>query len=138
MFYLEILLGLLCRCFPLSNFDSFSYFQTFLSLGVEQGLQKPAKFDINDLRLLFHCYILIPRNVRVKPHSKHSVGGGGVKNWQNSIQQLLHRRLLGSINQVASNLELRKNQQNDLLFFEIVPSHCFGASEASKIDCFKN
>jgi hypothetical protein len=38
--------------------------------------------------------------------------------------------------QVASNSEL--NQWNDLLFFEIVPSHCFGASEASKIDCFKN
>ena len=45
----------------MSNFDSFSYFQTSLSLGVEQGLQKLPKFDINDLRLLFHCYILIPR-----------------------------------------------------------------------------
>ena len=31
--------------------------------------------------------------------------------------------------QVASNPELRENQWNDLLFFEIVPSHCFGASE---------
>ena len=31
--------------------------------------------------------------------------------------------------QVASNSELRENQWNDLLFFEIVPSHCFGASE---------
>ena len=31
--------------------------------------------------------------------------------------------------QVASNLELRENQWNDLLFFKIVPSHCFGASE---------
>jgi hypothetical protein len=40
--------------------------------------------------------------------------------------------------QVASNSELRENQWNDLLFFQIVPSHCFGASEASKIDCFKN
>ena len=30
---------------------------------------------------------------------------------------------------VASNSELRENQWNDLLFFEIVPSHCFGASE---------
>ena len=40
--------------------------------------------------------------------------------------------------QVASNSELRENQWNDLLFFEIVPSHCFGASEASKNDCFKN
>ena len=45
----------------MSNFGSFSYFQTFLSLGVEQGLQKLPKFDINDLRLLFHCNILIPR-----------------------------------------------------------------------------
>jgi hypothetical protein len=39
---------------------------------------------------------------------------------------------------MASNSELRENQWNDLLFFEIVPSHCFGASEASKIDRFKN
>ena len=45
----------------MSNFGSFSYFQTSLSLGVEQGLQKLPKFDINDLKLLFHCYILIPR-----------------------------------------------------------------------------
>ena len=40
--------------------------------------------------------------------------------------------------QVASNSELSENQWNDLLFFEIVPSHCFGASEVSKIDCLKN
>ena len=40
--------------------------------------------------------------------------------------------------QAASNSELRENQWNDLLFFEIVPSQCFGASEASKIVCFKN
>ena len=40
--------------------------------------------------------------------------------------------------QVASNSELHENQWNDLLFFEIVPSHCFGAPEASKIDCLKN
>ena len=32
--------------------------------------------------------------------------------------------------QVASDSELRKNQWNDLLLFEIVPSHCFAASEA--------
>ena len=31
--------------------------------------------------------------------------------------------------QVASNSEWRENQWNDLLFFEIVPSHCSGASE---------
>ena len=40
--------------------------------------------------------------------------------------------------QVASNSELRENQWNDILFFEIVPFHCFGASEASKFDCFKD
>ena len=45
----------------MSNFGSFSYFQTSLSLGVEQGLQKLPKFDINDLKFLFHCCILIPR-----------------------------------------------------------------------------
>ena len=58
----------------MSNFDSFSYFQTSLSLGVKQVLQKLPKIDINDLKLLFHCYILIPKqcNVRVKPNSKHS------------------------------------------------------------------
>ena len=38
---------------------------------------------------------------------------------------------------------MRENQWNDLLFFEIVSSHCFGASEAvwseaSKIDCSKS
>ena len=32
-------------------------------------------------------------------------------------------------NQVASTSELRENQLNDLLFFEIVPCHFFGASE---------
>ena len=31
--------------------------------------------------------------------------------------------------QVASDSELHENQWNDLLIFEIVPSHCFGASE---------
>ena len=40
--------------------------------------------------------------------------------------------------QVAYNSELSENQWNDLFFFEIVPFYCFGASEASKIDCFKN
>ena len=45
----------------LSKFGSFSYFQTSLSLGVGQVHQKLQKFDINNLRLLFHYYILIPR-----------------------------------------------------------------------------
>jgi hypothetical protein len=35
--------------------------------------------------------------------------------------------------QVASTSELRKNQQNDLLFFKIIPSHFRRASEASQI-----
>ena len=39
--------------------------------------------------------------------------------------------------QVASNSELRENQWNELLFFEIVPSYCFGTSEASIIGCLK-
>ena len=40
--------------------------------------------------------------------------------------------------QVASTSELLENQQNDLVFFKIIPSHFCRASEASKIDCFKN
>ena len=40
--------------------------------------------------------------------------------------------------QVAANLELHENQWNNLLFFEIVPAHCFGASEPSNIDCLKD
>ena len=54
----------------MSNFSSFSYFQTALSLGVGQVLQKLPKFDINDLKLLFHCYILIPRKCPRKTQFK--------------------------------------------------------------------
>ena len=60
----------------MSNFGSFSYFQTFLSLGVEQGLQKLPKFDINDLRLSFHCNILIPRKCPRKTLFKAQWGLG--------------------------------------------------------------
>ena len=59
----------------MSNFGTFSYFETSLSLGVEQGLQKPPKFDINDLRLLFHCNILIPRGCPRKTPFKTQWGG---------------------------------------------------------------
>jgi hypothetical protein len=38
----------------------------------------------------------------------------------------------------ASTSELLENQRNDLVFFKIIPSHFFRASEASKIDRFKN
>ena len=41
----------------------------------------------------------------------------------------LLRRLVGSTEQAYS--ELHENQWNDLLFFEIVPSHYFRASEAN-------
>ena len=40
--------------------------------------------------------------------------------------------------QVASTTELLENQRNDLVFIKIIPSHFCRASEASKIDCFKN
>ena len=59
----------------MSNFGSFSYFQTSLSLGVEQVLQKQPKFDINDLKLLFYCYILIPRKCPRKTPFKTRGGG---------------------------------------------------------------
>ena len=37
---------------------------------------KNSKFDINDLRLLFHCYILIPRKCPGKTPFKTQWGGG--------------------------------------------------------------
>ena len=53
-----------------------------------------------------------------------------------AIVDILWGRLIKLI-QVASNSELRENQWNNLVFFEIVPTHCFGASEASKISILK-
>ena len=35
--------------------------------------------------------------------------------------------------QVASNSELRENQWKNLLFFEIVPSHCSGPQKPQKL-----
>ena len=61
-------------------------------------------------------------------------------NSQMHLYSMYYRRLVGSpikLIQVASNSELRENQWNNLLFFEIVPSHCFRASKASKIDRFR-
>ena len=42
------------------------------------------------------------------------------------------------LTQVAFISELLENQRNDLVFFKIIPSHFCSASEASKIDRFKN
>ena len=42
------------------------------------------------------------------------------------------------LTQVASTSELLENQRNDLVVFKIIASHFCRASEASKIDCFKN
>ena len=42
------------------------------------------------------------------------------------------------LSQVASTSEWLENQRNNLVFFKIIPSHFCRASEASKIDCFKN
>ena len=57
----------------MTNFVSFCYFQTSLLLRVEQGLKKLPKCDIDDLKLLFHCYILIPRKCpRKTPFKTHS------------------------------------------------------------------
>ena len=39
-------------------------------LSIEQGLQKLQKFDINDLRLLFHCNILVPKKYPRKTQFK--------------------------------------------------------------------
>jgi hypothetical protein len=42
------------------------------------------------------------------------------------------------LTQVASTSELLENQWNDLVFLKIIPSHFCRASEASKIERFKN
>ena len=60
----------------MSNFGTFSYFETSLALEVQQGLQKLPKCDINDLRLLFHRYILIPRKCPRKTPFKTQWGRG--------------------------------------------------------------
>ena len=39
--------------------------------------------------------------------------------------------------QVASNSELHENQWNNLLFFEIVPSHCFKPQKPQKLTATK-
>ena len=68
----------------------------------------------------------------------------GKKKWSSSNPILCKYALdvLGGqpikIAQVASTSELLENQQNKFLFFKIIPSHFCRASEASKIDCFKN
>ena len=46
---------------PSPTFGSFSFSQASIWLRVNKVLQKLQEFDINDLRLLFHCNILIPR-----------------------------------------------------------------------------
>ena len=60
----------------MSNFGSFSYFQTSISLRVGQVFQNLPTFDINDLKLLFHCYILISRKCPRKTPFKTQWGGG--------------------------------------------------------------
>ena len=57
------------------------------------------------------------------------------------LQGISIRRLVGQqikLIQLACTSELHENQQNDLVFFKIIPSHFCRASEASEIDCFKN
>ena len=71
--------------YPLSNFGSFSYFQTFFSLGVKQGLQKLPKCDINDLRHSFHCNILISRKCPRKTLFKAQCDGPWLRCYKFSL-----------------------------------------------------
>ena len=91
----------------------------------------PGKLRPPDRRILF-CKIKVrPRSCRSYPIA---YGPPAVPTY---LLDVLYGQPIKHI-QVAFNSELLENQWNDLLFFEIVPSHCFRASEASKIDCFKN
>ena len=71
----------------MSNFGSLSYFQTSLLLGVQQGLQKLPKFDINDLRLSFHCNILIPRKCLRKTLFKAQCHPPGFSDLSTALQR---------------------------------------------------
>ena len=57
-----------------------------------------------------------------------SDGLGGVVCYHTYLLDVLWGQPI-KLAKVASTSELHENQWNDLLFFEIVPSHCFGASE---------
>ena len=63
----------------MSNFDSFSYFQTSLSNKVEQGFKNYQNFTLMTLDFYFTATSSFLTNVRLKPYSKHSGGGGGQK-----------------------------------------------------------
>ena len=54
----------------MSNFGSFRYFQTYLSLSSRYFK------NYHDIKFLFHCYILIPRKCPCKTQVQHTVGGG--------------------------------------------------------------
>ena len=45
-------------------------------LGVSKDIKEIQKFYKNELRLKFHCYILIPRKCLRKTLFQHTVGGG--------------------------------------------------------------
>ena len=45
-------------------------------LGVGKDIEEILKFWKNELRLKFHCYILIPRKCQHKTQFQHIVGGG--------------------------------------------------------------
>ena len=60
-------------------------------------------------------------------------GGSAVKGGRHALDVLWGQPI--KLAQVASTSELLENQQNDLVFFKIIPSHFCRSSEASKIDC---
>ena len=66
----------------LTTFDSFSFFQASLWLGVDKVLQKLTK---TELKHLFQCCILIPRKCPCKTLFQHTVGGGEFRRPCNGI-----------------------------------------------------
>jgi hypothetical protein len=85
-------------------------------------------FSIRPILFLYYEEILVSSNLNSKQLRFHCAHPNIYVLWGQPIKLV----------QVASTSELLENQRNDLVFFKIIPSHFCRASEASKIDCFKN
>ena len=82
--------------------------------------QKPLKRST-----FFFCLIAIHTYIRLHSKSQFQIGHSNLTLY---IVDVLWGQPI-KLAQVASTSELHENQRNDILFFEIVPSHSCGASE---------
>ena len=109
----------------MSNFGSFSYFQTSLSLRVGKVLQKLPKFDINDPKLLFHCYILIRRKCPRKTPFKAQCGGPA-RIWREHLWTVPYQYSIRGRHNISSEFQIDVASRNgfcsELLFLLFLSS----------------